>query len=69
MLNTKNVKFVAYLRTKGTHPDKVQKLGQGRARYYFEMSEDLWMKIRMEFDKSNEYKFAQSLEAVMDLAH
>ena len=68
-MDTVNVKFVAYLRLKGIHPEKVQKISRGKARYHFEMNEEKWAELKTEFDRSDYLKYAQNMDAVIDLAY
>lgn len=67
--DTKNVKFVAYLRFKGIFPDRVEKISRGKARYFFNLSDNEWLNLKLKFDKSPEFQYAQCLDAVVDLAH
>lgn len=66
---TKNVKFVAYLRLVGVTPTQVVKEGRGKAEFTFNLSESEWQKLKLDFDKSDCLKYAQALDAVMDLAY
>lgn len=68
MMSSKNIKFVAYLRYKGFFPAKVQKQDRGKAAYHFEIPSEKWLEMQQEFDKSEQLKYAQCLDAVMDLA-
>lgn len=68
MMSSKNIKFVAYLRLKGYHATKVQKQERGKALYFFEIPSEKWQELQQDFDKSLELKYAQCLDAVMDLA-
>lgn len=68
-METKNVKFVAYLRMLGKHP-KVEKLGRGRARYHFEtITQEEWDTLKQNFDRSEFITYAQCIDAVVDLAY
>lgn len=67
--DTKNIKFVAYLRFKGHEILKIERIARGKARYWFDLTEDEWVNLKLEFDRSNECKYAQCLDAVVDLAH
>jgi len=67
--DTKNIKFVAYLRFKNIHAARIDKISRGKARYFFDMSEDDWISLKLQFDKSDEFKYAQCIDAVIDLAH
>lgn len=69
MVSTKNIKLVAWLRYTGTHPEKVEKISRGKARYHYEIQEDEWQQLQKEFDRSEFLKFAQCLDAVIDLAY
>ncbi len=66
---TRNVKFVAYLRYKKIHPDKVEAFSRGRANYHFSMDHNQWGQLKGEFDKSEFITYAQCLDAVQDLAY
>ena len=50
MQSARNVKFVAYLRFRKIHPDKMESLGRGRANYLFDMDETKWQALKVEFD-------------------
>ena len=68
---TRNIKFAAYLRMKGFHPDEVQKLSRGKAVYGYSRSSvtpDAWDKLKADFDKSEFITYAQCLDAILDLA-
>ena len=69
MVFTKNIKLVACLRFKGTHPEKVEKLSRGKARYHFKIEQEQWMELQKEFDRSDFLRYAQCLDAVVDLAY
>lgn len=69
---TRNIKFAAFLRMKNHHPDVVQKLGKGKAQYGYnhsQISEKVWADLKSEFDRSEFLTYAQSLDAIMDLAY
>lgn len=65
---SKNIKFVAFLRMQKIHPDKVVKFSRGKAKYCFEMSDMQWLERKQEFNKSDFITYAQCLDAVTDLA-
>lgn len=69
MQETKNVKLVAYLRLIGKHPDKVEQISRGRAKYLFDMTQDEWAKLKQDFDRSDFIKYAQCMDAITDLAY
>jgi len=68
-METKNVKFVAYLRLRGVHSDKVEKYSRGKAKYIFhQLTEEKWDQFKQEFDRSEFITYAQCLDSVIDLA-
>lgn len=69
MLETKNVKFVAFLRLKGIHPDEIKKIARGKASFLFKMTEETWMSLKQEFDRSDFIKYGQCIDAIVDLAY
>lgn len=69
---TRNIKFSAFLRMKGIHPDSVQKLSRGKATYGYSsksMTPGAWDQLKSEFDKSEFIVYAQCLDAILDLAY
>lgn len=69
MMETKNVKFVAFLRFKGTHPDEIKKISRGKAIYCFNLDLSKWAELKQEFDRSEFIKYGQCIDAVIDLAY
>ena len=69
MQDTKNIKLVAYLRFKGIHPDQVQQISRGKAKYLFKMSDAEWNQVKLDFDRSDFIKYAACMDAVLDLAY
>ena len=69
MQDTKNIKLVAYLRFLDRHPDKVEKISRGKARYFFKMTESEWDQVKLDFNRSEFIKYAACMDAVLDLAY
>ena len=69
MMETKNIKLVAYLRLTGRHPDKVDVISRGKAKYGFDIQQDDWIKLKQEFDRSEFIKYAACIDAIVDLAY
>jgi hypothetical protein len=69
MVKTKNIKLVAWLRLQGKHPEKVEKISRGKAMYFFSIDEEEWGEVQREFDRSEFLRYAQCLDAVIDLAY
>ena len=66
---SKNIKFCAYLRYRGIHPNEVDKFARGRAIYIYAMDERDWTKLKLDFDSSDYIEYANCLEAIKDLAY
>ena len=69
MQETKNIKLVAYLRLMGIFPDKVDIISRGKAKYIFMMDDEKWRALKQEFDQSDFIRYAQCMDAVVDLAY
>lgn len=65
---SKNIKFIAFLRMKKIHPNKVVKFSRGKAKYCFQMSDEEWLRYKQSFNESDFITYAQCLDAVTDLA-
>lgn len=64
------MKFVAFLRFKGVHADKVEKYARGKAKYIFsDLTQTAWDGFKQEFDRSDFITYAQCLDSVIDLAY
>lgn len=68
-LFSRNVKFCAFLRMKGKHPDEIKKFGRGRAEYGYKVTEQVWADLKSEFDRSDFLTYAHCLDAIIDLAY
>lgn len=68
-METKNIKFVAFLRYRLIYPIHVNRLARGKASYKFDLSEKEWQDLKQEYDRSEFIKYAQCLDAVIDLAY
>jgi hypothetical protein len=69
-METKNVKFVAFLRLQDIYPSKVEKFARGKAKYIFaDLTPDKWNQLKLDFDRSDYLKYAQALDSVVDLAY
>lgn len=66
---TRNVKFAAYLRYKKIFTVKVEQISRGKGNYHYKMDALEWADLKAEFDKSEFLSYAQSLDAVQDLAY
>ena len=69
IIKTKNIKFCAFLRLRKIHPTKIEKLERGRAHYLYRIEQEDWDQLKKEFNESPFIEFANSLDAVKDLAY
>lgn len=69
MQETKNIKFAAWLRYKEHHPDKVEKISHRKAKYLYPLTDPEWEGLKQEFDRSEFLKYAQCMDAVIDLVN
>jgi len=66
---TKNIKFCAFLRLKSIHPQRVEKFERGKALYIYTLGVEDWDKLKIDFNKSYFIEYANSLDAIKDLAY
>ncbi len=66
---TKNIKFCAFLRIKAIHPERVDKFDRGKAQYFYNLGQEDWDKLKIDFNKSPYIEYANSLDAIKDLAY
>ncbi len=69
VMESRNVKFCAYLRYRKIHPDNVEIFAKGRAIYIYKMSQEDWRKLKIEFDKSEFVEYGNCMDAIKDLAY
>lgn len=69
MLNTTDIWFTAYLMHRGYKIAKYDVIGKGKARCHFEISEEDWNQLKLDFNNSDLIKFKGLIEQVKDLAY
>ena len=69
MIRTKNIKLCAYLKLKNINPVRVSKISQGRAEYFYDMTQEEFDKHQIDFNYSPFIEYANNLEAIKDLAY
>ena len=69
MKSTKDIWFTAYLMYKGYTIKEVEKIGFSKGRFYFEISDEEWMKHKLEFNNTEIIKFKGLIEQVKDLCN
>ncbi len=68
-MESRNIKFCAYLRFRKIHPKSVKVFAKGRATYHYDMAEEDWRKLKIEFDKSDFVEYGNCMDAIKDLAY
>jgi len=69
MKATTDLWFSAWLQHKGYKLTKYDIINRGRARYYFNLTEDEWKQEKLEFNNSDLSKFKIILESLKDLSY
>jgi hypothetical protein len=60
--------FSAFLMHKGHQISKFDKLGRGKVKCYFELTDEEWSAFKLEFNNSELVKFKALTEQIKDLA-
>lgn len=66
---TRNIKLCAFLRMKKIHPIGVDVITRGKAEYKYDLSDEDWMKLKVDFNKSEFIEYANCMDAIKDLAY
>jgi len=61
--------FIAFLMSKGKQIIKFEKLGRGKVKCYFELNDEEWSALKLEFNNSDLIKFKGLVEQVKDLSY
>ena len=69
MKDTTDIWFCAFLLYKEKDIKKYIKIGRGRVRCYFDISEEDWQELKLEFNNSELVKFKGLIDRVKDLAY
>lgn len=69
MKETTDLFFAAFLKFKGYEISDYQVLSRGKAKYKFDISDDEYKKLKLEFIKSDISKIKQIMEELKDLAY
>jgi len=60
--------FTSYLMHKGHQITKFDKLGRGKVKCYFDLTDEQWAGFKLEFNNSELIKFKGLVEQVKDLS-
>lgn len=66
-MSTTDIWFSAFLKAKGYEIIKFDVLSRGKGRYYFQISEEDWKKMKVEFNASELLKYKYLIESLKDL--
>lgn len=68
---SKNIKFCAYLRLKGIHPNEVEKESKGKATFVYKMDDKEWSFHQIEFNQhpAKYLDYANCMEAIKDMSY
>ena len=68
-IGTKDVWFSAYLQDLGHEIVAVNRITRGKAEYMFELSEEDWRKLKLDFHNSKLSKYKSLISKLKDLAY
>lgn len=66
-MSTTDVWFSAFLQDKGYKLTKFDVITRGKGRYYFDISEEEWRKMKIAFNNSDLMKYKYLIESLKDL--
>lgn len=69
MLNTTDIWFAAYLMHRGYKIHKYDVIGKGKTRCHFDLADEVWTQLKLDFNNSEFIKFKGLIEQVKDLAY
>lgn len=67
--NTTDIWFTAFLMYKGHKILKFDKLSKGKGKFYFDLSDEEWSNLKLEFNNTEFIKFKSLIEQVKDLCY
>jgi hypothetical protein len=68
MKSSQDVWFISFLKIKGHQMTKYEVIGRGKVKCYFDISDDDWKDLKLEFNKSEISLYKSTIEAIKDLA-
>lgn len=69
MLSSTDLWFCAFLVSKGHNVTKFDVIARGKAKYYFNISDDEWKKLKLEFNNSELANFKMLIDKLKDLSY
>lgn len=68
LLSTTDVWFASFLIHKGYQVKTFDKLGPGKVKFYFDLTEDEWKQMKLDFNNSELVKFKSIIGQLKDLS-
>ena len=68
MKNSTDVWFIAFLMSKGHTIKSYDVIGRGKVKCHFDLTDDEWQKLKLEFNNSEIIKFKGFIDQIKDLA-
>ena len=69
IIDTTDIWFVSFLRMNGYNIHSFDVLPKSKSRFYFEMTEEEWKKMKLEFNRSTVSDIKMQLIALKDMLH
>jgi len=68
MKETTDVWLVAFLKKKGHEMTRYDVIGRGKIKCFFDIKDEDWKKLKLEFSKSELSEYKQIIDSLKDLA-
>jgi len=68
MQSTTDIWFTAFLDSKGIKISKYDVVRRGKGIFYFDLPDQEWRELKLEFSKSSECRYKECVEKIKDLA-
>lgn len=69
MLSSTDLWFCAFLIKKGHTIKKYDVISRGKAKFYFEIDDETWKDLKLEFNNSEISKFKMLIDQLKDLSY
>jgi uncharacterized protein YicC (UPF0701 family) len=69
MKSTTDVWFIAFLMNNGYKISKYDVINRGKVKCFFDIEDDEWKKVKLDFNQSDIIKFKGLIEQIKDLAY
>lgn len=68
MKSSQDVWFISFLKIKGHEIDHYEVIARGKVKCHFDISDDEWKELKLEFNKSEISKYKSIIESIKDLS-